>query len=849
MSVARRFFGPPNYLALSPAWRAIVDFAATVCPPLLLGPRRLPMLTLFLLLAAVVPVRVSTVPRIDGHLDDGVWSTVHASADFTQSFPHDGDKPSAPTRVQVAYDDESLYVAIECVQNTPRLARLTRRDRDVNDDRVSIDLDTAHDRRSAFHFQISAAGVLVDGLRYEDTELNTDWDEIWEGDVATTTTGWSAELRIPLRILRLHSGVPIWGFQVRRWIGATGELDTWAFAPRDAGGEVSRYGDLGPFDGLAPRQSFALVPFALTRAVHTDPAVRSQYGDGLSAAAGVDATWRPRSNFVVSASVLPDFGQVEADQVVLNLTTTEVEYPEKRPVFLQGMDLFHPPIQMLYTRRIGRAAESPALPDGVGQLEPVGAAPVLGAAKLVANAGGVELGALTAVTGGVDARVDGAMVGDLPAALAASHHVLRARTSGHGVTVGVLGTAQIQSEDTARYPTTMDGSLCFTGAVVPARARCGHDAYAGGVDTAWRSSDGAWAASGQIAGSRIEGGPPLQRADGTIVKPGDGGIGTELRVAKEGGTFRGELSYSAYSRRFLIDDLGYLDRSNVHRVELALEGYSARPHGPMLETRSRIEIYGRRNLDGLVLPSGYQWNVSGTGKGLWEVFLELHWRPHYFDDRELGDGRALERSGRLGVELSLRSDPHRAISAGMSATARSTHDGSETYASGSIALRPRDNVELDIEPDLVAVRGEPRFVERSGPLGPRFARLDATSFGITTRATWTLHRNLTLQAYVQALLATLRYRDAFSAEPADRVIGLDDLRPGGFDAAMYNGREGALNATIVGRWEYRPGSTAFLVYSHAQVPSDDGTGFDSRSLARGPAQDVVLLKLSWAWLR
>ena len=181
-----------------------------------------------LLLAAVIPVRLTAAPHVDGHLDDKVWATIPATDAFTQSFPHDGETPSDATRVQVAYDDENLYLAIDCAQKTQRLARLTRRDRDVNDDRVSIDIDTSHDRRSAFHFQISAAGVLVDGLRYEDTELNTDWDEIWEGEVAQTDHGWSAELRIPLRILRVRAGVATWGFQVRRWIGMTGELDTWA---------------------------------------------------------------------------------------------------------------------------------------------------------------------------------------------------------------------------------------------------------------------------------------------------------------------------------------------------------------------------------------------------------------------------------------------------------------------------------------------------------------------------------------------------------------------------------------------------------------------------------------------
>jgi len=169
------------------------------------------MRMLSLLLAAIAPVRVSIAPQIDGQLDDAVWRTVPASDAFLQSFPLDGALPTAPTRVQVTYDSDHLYIAVDCVQRTPRLARLTRRDRDVGDDRISVDIDVAHDRRNAYHFQISAAGVLVDGVRYQDTELNTDWDEIWQGEVATTPTGWSAELAIPLRILRIHASAPTWG--------------------------------------------------------------------------------------------------------------------------------------------------------------------------------------------------------------------------------------------------------------------------------------------------------------------------------------------------------------------------------------------------------------------------------------------------------------------------------------------------------------------------------------------------------------------------------------------------------------------------------------------------------------
>lgn len=787
----------------------------------------MPALVILAAAASMAPVRIDHAPTIDGHLDDATWATVPASTQFTQGFPHDGKPPGDPTRIQVAYDDDNVYVAIHCEQREPVVARLTRRDRVIDGDRVDIDFDTAADKRSAFHFQVSAAGVMVDALRYDDTEMALEWDEVWRAEVAKTATGWDAELAIPLRILRLRAGVATWGFQVRRWIGATGEEDLWAYSPRDDGGEVSKYGELGPFVGLAPHMSVALVPFALSRFVATDKETPSAYGNGFSAAGGVDLTWRPFSNVALSAAVLPDFGQVEADQVIINLTTTETEYPEKRPFFLQGMDLFATPIQLLYTRRIGETPETPVLPDNVTQLEPVATAPVLGAAKLVASSHGIDVGALSALTDQVDAATD---IGPVPAAMRASHHILRVRGTSDGATLGVLGTAQLQQ-----------GQAMTLGAAP-------HDAYTAGLDGAWRSADSAWVAGGQVAGSQRVGGTPLQLPDGTLVKDGDGGVGTALRVAKEGGTARFDLQYEGYSRRFAIDDLGYLARNNLHHLSLDLEAYTAHTHGPLLEGTSKIELFWRRNLDGLVLPSGYQWNVSGTLRGMWEGFLEVHWRPHYFDDRELGDGRALERSGRLGLELSVRSDPRRAVTAGTSLTLRSTNAGIESDASAVVTIRPRDNVELALEPEMMANRGEVRYVGE-GPMAPQFARQDATSFGVTTRAIWTLHRDLSVQAYVQALLATIRYRDAFTANPDDRVIHLDELMPATFDPAMYDGREGALNATVVGRWEYRPGSTAFLVYSHAQSPLDDRATYDPGALVRGPKQDVVLLKLSWAWLR
>lgn len=796
-------------------------------------------------IAAMSPTRVHVAPHIDGVLDDAVWQEVPASDHFVQSFPHDGEAPSQRTRLKVAYDDDNVYIAIGCVQSVRPVVRLARRDEDIDGDRVAVDLDTSHDRRSAFHFQVSAAGVLVDGLRYDDTELTTDWDDIWQGEAAPTGDGWSAELAIPLRILRLHAGVTTWGFQVRRFIGATGEEDRWAYAPRDAGGEVSRYGELGPFEGLAPRGSVAIVPFALSRFVHADREVPSPYGNGASAAGGVDLTWRPAPAITLQGAVLPDFAQVEADQLVINLTTTEVEYPEKRPFFLQGMDLFQTPIQMLYTRRIGRQAESPVLPDGVAETGAVGPAPVLAAGKLIATAGPVDVGALSVVTGAVDATTDAG--GNVLAAAGASHHVVRVRASHEGLSLGALATAQLQGDDPLRHPVVGGMTLCPSGTPVTYGQRCTHDAVAAAVDGGWRSREGDWTASGQLAATETTGGPTRMLRDGTQLAPGDHGLGGFVRAAKEGGTLRAELVYEAYGRRFDIDDLGYLTRANEEHLDATIGAFTVRPTGPFVDMHTSFEVFYHRNMDGLALPHGYQWNGGVTTRGLWQIWSELHWRPAYYDDRELGDGRALQRSGRLGWEFEIKSDPRRAVVASWSSQLRSTHAGWELYADSDLELRPRANVELDLQPSLVFSYGEPRFVDGSDPLGPRFARLDASSLGLTTRLTWTLQRDLTVQAYVQGLLASLRYRDPFVADPSLRVIGLDELQPASFDAAIYDGREGALDATIVGRWEYLPGSTAFLVYSHAQTPAK-GRDFHPTALVHGPASDAVLLKISWAWL-
>jgi len=261
--------------------------------------------------------------KLDGRLDEPAWQKAPASDAFTQKRPASGSSPSERTTVRVLYDAEALYVGVECEQTHAEIiARLTRRDRSIEADSVTVAIDSRGDGKSAFDFSVNAAGVLTDAIRFNDTDYSQQWDENWEAQVARTPKGWSAEFRIPLRILRFRSlPVQSFGLQVRRYVSMLQEVDEWAYIPRDEGGEVSRYGRLDNLVGLRSSSSLELRPFVSGVLHHHDPessALARGFDPTLSA--GLDAKWHISENLTLDATFLPDFGQVDADQVVLNLS-------------------------------------------------------------------------------------------------------------------------------------------------------------------------------------------------------------------------------------------------------------------------------------------------------------------------------------------------------------------------------------------------------------------------------------------------------------------------------------------------------------------------------------------------
>jgi hypothetical protein len=788
------------------------------------------MIQLLLAAAVLHPLRVDHAPEIDGRLDDAVWSAAEPSTAFVQKFPDEGRPPSEPTTVRVLYDDDAIYVAVECEQKTaPLVARLTRRDRAVDADRIEVDLATRGDGKSAFHFGVNAAGVLVDGLRYDDTELSLDWDENWEAAVERTPTGWTAELRIPLGVLRFPS-LPSqsWGLQVRRYISARQEIDEWAFIPRSAAGEVSHYGVVGPFEGLHAGSRFELRPFVLAKLRHRDPTPDTlASGTDASVAAGFDAKWHIARDLTLDATVLPDFGQVEADQVVLNLTTYETFFPEKRPFFLEGLDAFATPVQILYTRRIGRV---PELPDAdVVLVDAPDPSPIYGAAKLSGQLGGrLTVGALAAVTGATEFTVQSENGTRAPLTLApvTAYGALRLkRDLGDNAHIGAMATAVTRFQ--------------------PADF---HDAYVAALDGRWRSSSGDYLLAGMALASLSENGPPRQQLDGTIIQSGDLAPGVLLHAAKEGGTWLFDVQYEGYGRKLDIDDLGYLTRANLHSIAAVGEHKDRTPGDFLFERAFRFETFQRWNSDGLRLAELYQLNSSGTLRNFWEYFVELHYRAAHFDDREVGDGTALERDGLIGLEVEVKTDPRQRVVGSISTQSQRLFDGWNFNLEGSISLRALPQLDIDLLPTATYTSGEPRYTDLATAEGlPLFGRQEAASVGATLRATYTFTPRLTLQAYAQVFLASVHY-DGFSTSSA-RVVHLDDLVAAPPPSTNPDLEDAVLNVNLVLRWEWRLGSTLYAVYTRSQIPSvslapAEGARLDLGTALRGPAADVFLLKCS-----
>ena len=839
---------------------------------------------------------------IDGRLDEPAWSAAVAYDGFVQRFPDEGAAPSEPTTVRVLFDDRILYLGVSCQDSHPELVQrpLGRRDNPPFGDSITVAIDSVHDGQNAFVFSVTAAGVLSDGLLSYDDEYSADWDAVWEGAAAAAADGWSVELAIPLAALRFQDhGQPVFGFGVKRVLGRTHEEDFSFVAPRNARGQIRQLSPLIGLSGLSAAGDRELSPYAALRLgwfpEHADDALRPRPRlVALSADLGIDLKTSLGRGLSLQGAVNPDFGQVEADQVVQNLSTYENQFPEKRPFFTQGMDLFRSvylqnkpsPQQMFYSRRIGLST------------------PILAAVKLSGAATDqLQVGVVEAFVSGESAGSDEdhpehryrfsasqplwfGPRDALPQLSPPSENFLAAlarwqpdpRVSlGATVTSGLLTGPRCTAAESHIDDDDLRPERC--------NAVAGN---AAALDFSLRTRDGEWFLRGQASGSQAMGGSPLRTLpDGTQIRRGDLGYGAHAALGRAGGEpWRFELHWEYESPRLDLNPVGF-QRTQNEQVERALLRY-VRPGGSgpfhsydlvgLLERR--VTTDGRRLQRGGQLYLGSEFQLRSFDWFGAEVAYDFpRWDVREIDQAgvdafQIGAPLAYARPGDVYGDLWLSSDNSRRVvleaGAGAGSTLRQQGIAPVTFwwAGGKLTLRPHPRLESRLEVAYEQNAWPARWVEDSGAGDPRsrqmlFADLSAPDLSIIVREQLVLTPQLTLQAYAQLFTTYGRYSRFRLAHPQGGRVRLGDLGPtldrpdqevDFWDNPDF--RSGTLNVNVVLRWEYRLGSLLYLVYTRSQAelgysdtPHDPSPTASLRpvKLGIGPTVETMLLKWSYWW--
>lgn len=851
---------------------------------------------------------VSEPITLDGRLDEAVWRTAPAATEFTQNDPDEGEPGTERTEVRIVYSPEALYIGAMLHDPRPVSSRLGRRDDRLNDsDWLTVELDSYHDHRTAFRFRVNPAGVRGDAVvtgggnnRFGGGDDS--WDPVWQVETAVTDSGWVVEARIPFSQLRFSGEAEqTWGIQIQREISRNNEESVFAFTPTSERGGVARYGHLVGLEDLEPGNPIEILPYVVSRAEYRqisqndDVAFANPYRDGRDyfAGTGLDIGYRVTSNLTLNATANPDFGQVEVDPAVVNLSAFETRFDEKRPFFVEGQDIFEfgggggrrGGTQLFYSRRIGRRPHGGA-PDAAAYADIPDATTILGAGKLTGRtASGWSIGVLEAVT-----------------AREYAHYTDEAGEEGERLIEPLTNYFVGRLERQFRQGRTVVGGLATSvnrrlgGTPLVGDLRSA--AYTGGVDFSHEWADRSWSLSGHFATSHIGGTAEViedaQRSSARYYQRPDAdhlevdpdatslrGYTAELELEKQAGLhWRGQASLSTTSPGFEVNDLGFQSRADRLRVDGQIEYVDFTPGRYFRDWNLDLGPELTWNYGGDLLERGV--SVSGFG------VLTNYWGGHarYSHDFEGLDAR-LTRGGPLALSPAsdrvngrIFSDRRKAwtVSVGGSFD-RTSAGGSGRSIDVRLGFKPASNWDISLGPKYEVENEVAQYVgsvddpTAAATYGRRylFADLDRTTVSMDVRLNVAFTPDVTLELYAQPFLATGDYGapkqlreprsfafDRFGPDGIGTSTREDDgwlVDPdGGGPAADFFVEEDdfnvrSLRGNAVLRWQWRPGSTIFLVWQQERSGSAGLGDFDfdrdAGALFDAEPDNVFVVKMNY----
>ena len=799
-------------------------------------------------------VRASKPPVIDGRTDDEVWRIAPPMTGFRQFQPGEDLDPAFATEVRAAYDDHYLYVLVRAFDPHPDSIEklLSRRDVKTASDQLKIVIDAYHDRRTAVELMVNPAGVKRDASIYSDVIEDMSWDGVWDAAVRVDELGWVAEFRVPFSQLRFNpKKANEFGFGVWRDIARLNERDAWPVYRTSVNALVSQLGTLGGFEGLPPARRLELLPYVVTKNLTEPTAVG--YRSVNRATVGLDVKAGLTPNLTVDATVNPDFGQVEADPAVLNLSAFEIRFDERRPFFQEGAGLYRcggPCEGIFYTRRIGR---SPQLRSSDGDPAFTN---ITGAAKLTGRyENGVAIGVVDAVT----ERVKG--VAGTTIEPQTNYLVVRAVRELNG------GRAQFGTEITD-VRRTLDAATesylrrSATSAVFQGYTNLWNDGWRAMLYTGLNHVEGSAAAialTQQNSVHYFQRPDHEARYDSTRTVLGGQVIGGELTKLK--GSLRYDVFFRAASAGLELNDLGFVPLVNDVQLRHELDLFQLVPSRYFLQAFSFLSVETHWTTGGLPASTGAQLHTSASFNNNWGGAITA-------TASDFGGvncvscargGPSLRQSPKLGIRFDLVGDPRplfvptSAVRWGRSDEGRSWYRGADLGA--TLRLASRFSASLGASFDHVV--NDQQWIANYGAILSdtthyTFAQLHQDILALTARANWTATPELSFQLYAQPYLTSGSFAQ-WRELAAPRAPAYDGrFRPynGGASPEAFNFSYKQFNSNAVIRWEFRPASVLFLVWQQGRVETATNIGTfdaprDARDLFSAHPDNTLLLKASY----
>ena len=840
-----------------------------------------------------VAVRVaSDAIRLDGRLDEEAWGFSPALTDFIQKEPVEGAAPTDRMEVRFVYDNDALLVGARMYSQSGGTiqAPLGRRDDGQQSEHLLVSLDTYLDRRTAYTFGVTASGVRLDHYHPSDNEneIDREFDPVWEARTRVDEDEWTAEMWIPFSQLRFNDLVSqVWGLNLKRWIPSRNEEVFWVPVPRTVQGWSSRFGELRGIEGIRPTRRIELLPyFGGISTITGDPDPANPFDDGrnLSNRVGADLKMGLGPNLTVEATVNPDFGQVEADPAEVNLSAFETFFSERRPFFLEGSQLLNSRVagNYFYSRRIGARPSGRASGDFVDF--PVNST-ILGAAKLTGRfASGTSVAFMAALTDKEHAET-------FERDTSAFNRVRVAPRTQYGV-------ATIEQEfgpaaSTAGFMVTGVHRSLEPGD--PLAARLARNAFSGSGDSLLRFKGGEYELHLQGGLTYVEGDPEamrrLQRSsthyfqrpdtDHVTLDPSrttllgyKGGMGLE-RTSGRHWLWSGRFDVESPS--FDTNDIGRLRAADGTSIRTDLSYRETQPGRLFRNYSINVQVRNEWTFGWDRQPSSVRTNGSVTWNNFWTTKLSANFDLRGQDWRLTRGGPSMGtlRGWTVSAQLSNSAAAQTGWD-GLVSYAQDEDGGFEFGASGGLSLRPGPRWQLSVNPSYTRQVDSRQYVaalERQGSrtFGSRyiFGFIDRSTLLAQVRLNYTFKPDLNLDVYVEPFASSGRYYNLGELEASrsrqlrlygsdgttiERLLNGNHLIGDGADTfTLPNDDFNILSfrSNVVLRWEWRPGSTLFLVWQQDRSSRESradriGAGDLFGSLS-APGDNLFVVKASF-WI-